>query len=72
MQVLKSAREQFEMYRLEAEGRLRRVFADGEAGGGGGVSLETLMLIGGGVLAGGALIAWVASAIANKQATIVP
>lgn len=63
--------QQYDLYRAEIEGRLRKVVRSGESGGG-GQSLETLVLLAGGVLAAVGLVAFLVVKITEKEAQVAP
>ena len=63
--------QQYDLYRAEVESRLRKVLRSGECGAG-GHSLETLVLLAGGVVAAVGLVAFLVAKISEKEATVAP
>ena len=63
--------QQYDLYRAEVEFRLRKVLRSGETGAG-GHSLETLVLLAGGVVAAVGLVAFLVVKITEKEAQVAP
>lgn len=63
--------QQYDLYRAEVESRLRKLLRSNDSGAG-GQSLETLVLLAGGVVAAVGLVAFLVIKITEKEATVAP
>jgi hypothetical protein len=63
--------QQYDLYRAEVQARLRKLLGSNESGAG-GQSLETLVLLAGGVVAAVGLVAFLVIKITEKEGTVAP